>query len=119
MKSPWRVASVLALLTTQPVWGCGGDYECEPYLALQGDGLDCEVQSLPFLSPYNDLGTNLALLYPTTPQPADASSPEPMEEADLEQLTEQALPPMSELAEALGVNPAQITEAGKRSNGWL
>lgn len=47
----------------------GGDYECEPYLALQGDGLDCEVQSLSFLSPNNDLRTNLALLYPTTAQP--------------------------------------------------
>ena len=62
MMSPWKVASVLALMATQPVWGCGGDYECEPYLALQGDGLDCEVQSLPFLSPNNDLGTNLALV---------------------------------------------------------
>ena len=64
MNTPWKVASVLALMATQPVWGCGGDYECEPYLALQGYGLDCEVQSLPFLSPDNDLGTTLGLLYP-------------------------------------------------------
>lgn len=119
MKSPWKVASVLALMATQPVWGCGGDYECEPYLALQGDGLDCEVQSLPFLSPNNDLGTNLALLYPTTAKPGDATTQEPLEEVDLEQLTEQALPPMSELAGALGVNPAMIEEAGKRASGWL
>ena len=48
-----------------------------------------------------------------------APSPEAMEEVDLDPLSEQALPPMSELAEALGVNPALITEAGKRANGWL
>ena len=90
MNTSWKVASVLALLATQPVWGCGGDYECEPYLALQGDGLDCEVQSLPFLSPNNDLGTNLALLYPTTAQPGDASSPEPMDEVELARVVSEA-----------------------------
>lgn len=120
MNTSWKVASVLALLATQPVWGCGGDYgEYDPIWLCREMASTMKCSRFPSCHRTTTWAPIWRSLYPTTAQPGDASSPEPMDEVDLDQLTEQALPPMSELAGALGVNRRRSEEAGKRAvAGW-